>query len=133
MSESDIMIDHDGQWYYNGEKMFRLPAVSFLASNLKKIDGSYYICFQGQQVPVTVQDVPFVITTTSRSEDGLKGTLADGREVTIPEQEILLENDVPYFSLFWERDCKFSRPAFWQIVEYLVEKDGHRVISYQSL
>lgn len=131
MTEFEIRIDQDGNWFYNGEKMFRMPAVSFLASNLKKIDDDYRIVYRGQNVPVTVQDVPFVIITTSVDEGVLKGTLADGREVVIPEQEIILEGDVPYFSLFWERDSKFSRAAFWQITSYLEEKDGRQVIRYK--
>ncbi|MDH7479129.1 MAG: DUF1285 domain-containing protein [Syntrophomonadaceae bacterium] len=128
----DISIDGDGVWFYRGAKMFRQPVVSFLASRLKMIDNQYYICHQEQTVPVAVEDVPFVIITTSMEGGVLKGSLADGREVIIPEQEILLEGDVPYFSLFWERDSKFSRPAFWQIVPYLVEEDGRQVIRYSS-
>lgn len=130
MSVCEIMIDQEGVWYYNGGKMFRLPAVSFLASHLKKVDDGYCICYQEQRVPVAVMDVPFVIISTSMSDGVLKGTLADGREVVIPEQEILFEEDVPYFSLFSERDSKFSRPAFWQIVNLLVEKDGQQFIRY---
>lgn len=128
----EITINSDGVWFFRGARMFRRPVVSFLASRLKMIDNEYYICHQEQTIPVAVEDVPFVIITTSMEDGVLKGSLEDGREVIIPEQEILLEGDVPYFSLFWKRDSKFSRSAFWQIVPYLVEENGCQVIRYSS-
>lgn len=126
----EIRIAGDGGWYFNGGKMFRMEIVSLLASHLQLKDGKYFICWRNQEVPVAVEDVPFVITSVSVAENSFQARLADDRELTLPERPIVFRNEVPYISLFSdsEADAKLSRAAFWQIIPYLEEVDGQQWI-----
>lgn len=132
MQMDEIRISHDGTWYFNGNKMFRMEIVKFLSSYLEFKNGNYYICWRGQECPVVVEDVPFVITGISKEEGTLKARLADERIVDLPETEVKWNNEIPYISLFIDEsvDTKLSRAAFWQITPYLIEKDGKHYIRY---
>lgn len=127
-NQSPIRIAADGTWYFNDSEMFRLEAVSFLASRLHRSDGGYAITLGPQTLPILVEDVPFVIKSVSTTENGWEAVLADGRTVTLPPGEVQLVGDTPYFSLFSEWDSKFSRAAFWHITAFLVEREGRQFL-----
>lgn len=132
MMMEEIRIANDGTWYFNGLKMFRMEIVGLLSSHLRLKDNQYYICWLNQEVPVVVEDVPFIINGVFDDGQGLKARLSDERVVDLPAGEIFWQNDVPYFTLFNESVCnaKFTRAAFWQISQYLKEENGRQWIEY---
>ena len=54
-NQSPIRIAADGTWYFNDSEMFRLEAVSFLASRLNRSDGGYAITLGPQTLPILVE------------------------------------------------------------------------------
>lgn len=134
MWNDEIRIASDGTWYYNGNKMFRMEIVGMLSAHLQYKDDQYYVCWMRQEMPVVVEDVPFVITGVFAHEDGLEARLMDERVIDLPETEVFWQDDIPYLSLFTESrlDTKLSRSAFWQITPYLVEKEGRQWIQHRQ-
>ena len=129
MQMEEIRIGRDGTWYFNGGKMFRLEFVQLLSSHLQLKDEQYFICWMNQEVPVVVEDVPYVITSVqSVGNGGYKASLNDAREVDLPGGEIIFQAETPYCRLFSDSvlDAKFTRAAFWQIHPYLIEREEGR-------
>lgn len=126
MQMDEIRIANDGAWYFNGGKMFRMEIVRLLATHLKLKEDQYFICWLNQEVPVVVEDVPYVITGIFNEGCGLKARLADERMLDLPERQISWREDIPYLCLFSDSvvDTKFSRSAFWQVTPYIKEEAG---------
>lgn len=124
-----ITIAKDGVWYWGEQEMIREDIVQLFSSHLVKVGGKYYeIHLYDQTCPVTVEDVPFVITQVIPAGENLKVQLNDRRVLDLPATVITLKGGTPYCSLFWEQDTKFSRAAFWQLQSYLVStSEGYEV------
>ena len=113
-----IIIESDGTWYWGSCEMKRKDIVRLFSSHLVKTgEHDYAINLNNEVCPVKVEDVPFVITGILPEEE-LRILLNDERILDLPPTEIVLKNNVPYCSLFWENDTKLSRSAFWQLHYY---------------
>lgn len=123
-----ISINKEGEWFYGGVKMFRLNIVSLFAQHLEKSGDSYFIKYQDQVYPVTVADTPFYAQTILKAQDNdFSVRLADGRTENVPASTIILDKDIPYGSLKWSNDIKFSRQALWDLSEYFTEEKNGAV------
>ncbi|MHB1418449.1 MAG: DUF1285 domain-containing protein [Bacillota bacterium] len=129
MHEQELRIDLDGNWFWEGNQLIKMEIVQLFASHLQPVGDGYAVCYNGQCYPVVIEDVPFMIVSFYETEEGLMARLADEREVEFQPGPIMLVNTgVPYFSLFWKKDTKLSRQAFWQLNKYLQEsKEGYRL------
>jgi hypothetical protein len=59
---TSILVDRDGQWTWNGQPMVHERILPFLKRRLRRDpDGRYWVRLQGAQVPVQVEDAPFVV------------------------------------------------------------------------
>ncbi len=124
-----ITITRNGDWYYGNNKMFRLNIVSLLARHLEKDNSNnYYIKCQEQIHPVTVEETPFFAQRVIRvAAESLTLQLTDGRTVTVPADTVELHQGIPYATLKWPLDTKFSRQALWDLSDYLEEKNNGQV------
>jgi hypothetical protein len=124
MNEQELRIDREGSWYWEGQEMTRLDIVKMFAENLiKDADGGYQVIMDGQTHPVLVEDVPFVIREVEIEENDVTMILKDGRQLAMPDGEIVLKGDVPYLSLFQGLDAKFSRHAWRRFLDYINESE----------
>lgn len=60
--EIDIVIKNNGEWFYNGSIIKRLPLVKLFASVLKKEQTDYFLVTPVEKVKITVEQAPFVLT-----------------------------------------------------------------------
>lgn len=127
----ELFIGKDGSWYADGVLMIRKEIIELFASHLKK-DGhdKYYIDWQNQLYPVKVEDAPFFVKSVNEQDGQLMIKLYDGREIPLPPGNIIMKNNIPYISLFWQHDTKLSRPSYYELCKNAIERDGHYFIKY---
>ncbi len=59
--EIDLRIARDGQWYYLGSPIGRMPMVQLFASVLRHdADNRYYLVTPAEKVGIQVEDAPFL-------------------------------------------------------------------------
>lgn len=59
--ELPIVINDQGEWFYDGSKITRLPMVKLFASVLCKEGAHFYLKTPIEKVTITVEDAPFII------------------------------------------------------------------------
>ena len=130
-SSPELFIDREGQWYADGVLMIKKELIQLFASHLKN-DGQekYHIDWRNQLCPVRVEDVPFFVQTVMALDDGLMLQLKDVRKFPLPPGSIIMKDNIPYISLFWQRDTKLSRPSYSELCKNLIEREGHYYIKY---
>ncbi len=58
----DLSIDHQGQWFHQGEPFIRTELVRLFSTLLRlEADGNYYLITPAEKVLVAVAEVPFLI------------------------------------------------------------------------
>jgi hypothetical protein len=130
-SVPELFIDKDGHWYADGVQIIRKEIIKLFASNLRKDDQhNYYIYWQEKSYPVKVEDVPFFAEFINEQAGRLVIQLYDSRELSIIPKSLILKNNIPYLSLFWERDTKLSHHSYWEISKNLTERNGNYFIKY---
>ena len=68
--EIDMEIRQNGQWFYLGTPIERLPLVKLFSSVLRHDDdGYYYLVTPVERVRIRVEDAPFVATTVERHQE----------------------------------------------------------------
>ena len=127
----ELFIDKDGLWYSDGVLMINKEIIKLFASNLKK-DGhnKYHIDLQNQLYPIRVEDAPFFVQSVTEQVGQPMIQLYDGRKFPLPSGNIIMKNNIPFISLFSQRDTKLSRPSFSELCKNPMERDGHYYIKY---
>jgi len=127
----ELFIDKNGQWYSDGVLMINKEIIKLFASHLKQ-DGpdKFHIDWQNQLYPVMVEDAPLFVQSLTEQDGHLMIQLYDGRIFPLPPGNILIKNNIPYISLFWQRDTKLSHSSYCELCKKLIEKDGRYFIKY---
>lgn len=60
--EIDLVIKHDGTWFYQGTPFKRLNMVKLFASVIKKENDEYFLVTPVEKIKITVEQYPFVIS-----------------------------------------------------------------------
>jgi|GEM_PF-1037999 len=127
----ELRIDKDGYWFADGSLMHREGILSAFAAHLKKEEpDKYSIDWQGQSLPVSVEEAPFFCRSFYQAEGSVFLLLRDGREVPAVSGKIIMKREIPYLSLFWEGDTKLSRSAFETLCACLSETEAGYVVRY---
>jgi len=113
----DLRIDRDGEWYDEGIQVTHPGILANLRSNLKKDTDGYFIQTR-VRIPVTVDDVPWVVTRIERRGEALHATLNDGTEERVDPVSIRLgPGEVPYCAVkAGTFEARFSRAATFQLL-----------------
>jgi hypothetical protein len=131
---SGIFVDEEGDWYHEGNKLFREGVLHlFLESLTIDADGRWIIDCGGTRCTLDVADTPLVIARVDRGphpEDPAREVIAL-RFKHLPDEEELDprtltvgENNVMYCRVRGGRfPARFSRPAYYQLASW-VEEDG---------
>lgn len=76
---SEIRFGRDGCWYADGERISNERIASFFSRHLERRgDGQWVIRVGREEVPVQVEDTPFVVTTVQERDDRVLVELNDG-------------------------------------------------------
>lgn len=126
-----LFIDKNGRWYVDGVLMVSEKIINLFASHLEKDShDKYHIDWQNQLYPVEVEDAPFFVQSISKQSDQLMIQLYDGRTLPFPSGNIIMKNNIPYISLFWQGDTKLSHSSYCELCNNAIEQDGHYFIKY---
>lgn len=126
--EIDMEIRQNGQWFYLGTPIERLPLVKLFSSVLRHDDdGYYYLVTPVERVRIRVEDAPFVATTVERHQEAgveyLRFTMQTG-DVVVAGKEHPLRVDYrrdeprPYLHVRDRLEALVSRNVYYQLVEW---------------
>ncbi|RJP67523.1 MAG: DUF1285 domain-containing protein [Candidatus Abyssobacteria bacterium SURF_17] len=118
----ELRIDAEGRWYHEGIEIAREDIRKFFSRHLaRRDDGEYYIQIGEDEAPVIVEDAPFLVVRVERNtHGGLTLLLSDGStEPLAPETIMFKDSNVPYCMVRTNMEARFSRPAYYQLAEYI--------------
>jgi uncharacterized protein len=129
---SDLRIDRHGVWHYQGSAIDRLPLVKLFATVLHRApDGRFWLVTPAEEVPVEVEDAPFVVVEMRRSGAG-SGQLLSFRTnvdrcVNVGATHPLRMRDraefgglVPYLSLGRGLEARLPHSIYYELAELAV-------------
>ena len=126
--ESDIRIDTEGVWFYQGAEMTRREIITLFYQNLRQDDsGCYFIEIGRQQYPVHVEDTAYVVWSIYWCRDGtgfqecVYILLSDNTlEKLNPETLRIGRDNIPYCRIKNQRyEARFSRASYYKLAERL--------------
>jgi len=130
---SGILVDANGDWFHYGNRIFRPEILETLYSKLDQMPtGQFVLADPAGPCPIDVADTPFVVSRVDIDTDG------SGRErivicmKNIPRAEVLDldtlavgRDNILYCRVLQRRFlARFSRPAYYQLTEFVREDDG---------
>ncbi len=130
----DLRVDEEGEWFHRGAKIIREDILELFLENLvRQPDGSWAIEWKGSRCAVDAADTPFVVTRvdleegSDRNEPVVRLTLKHLRERPLLDPRTLCVGDANV--LYCRLDdrgfpARFSRPAYYQLAEWIIEDDG---------
>ncbi len=117
-----LRIGRDGEWFDEDVEISHAGILANLRENLRRDAEGYFIQTR-VRIPVTVDDVPWIVTRVSVEGDRLHVVLNDGSEQDVdPATLRLAAGDVPYCSVTRGADAtttfeaRFARPAAFQLL-----------------
>lgn len=120
----DMVIKHDGSWFYMGTPIGRKALVKLFSSVLKKQQDDYFLVTPVEKVGITVEDVPFIITQWRQEDDLLVLTTQTEDQLIISEQHpVKLQADacsgdiLPYVLVRRNLWARLHQNVFYQLVE----------------
>ena len=112
-----LRVDVNGDWYDDDVEVTHPGVLANLRSNLRRDTQGYFIQTR-VRIPVTVDDVPWVVTRVERREDRLHAILNDGTETVIDPATLRVgAADVPYCTVKdGAFEARLSRAAAYQLL-----------------
>ncbi len=121
-----IRIDRQGDWYYMDSKIQRPELVQLFASVLTRQQHQYFLLTPVEKVRIQVEDAAFTIVSAELQNDATPVIVATtnlGPQVLIgAEYPLFLQAQqdgqlLPYLQLWRGLTAKFSRNAYYQLVD----------------
>lgn len=124
----DIRIARNGQWFYLGSPIGRMPLVKLFASVLRKDDDKYFLVTPVEKIGITVDDAPFVAVDFDAGGDGRGQVLTfrtnvDDEAVAGPDHPIRVARDPetgepsPYILIRRNLEALIDRKSYYRLVE----------------
>jgi len=127
--ESEIRIDIEGNWFYNGAQIVNRK-ISLLFCNGLENDGKggYLLRVDKEISPVIVEGTPFVVVDTAKDGDVLKVQLNDETVETLNMGSFFIDkNNVPFCRVKDGRfSARFLRKAYYRMAECFEKDDSER-------
>ena len=128
-----IRVDENGDWFYNGSRIFRPEILEALHEKLALLPGGgYALCDSGGVWPIEVADTPLVVSRVDLESDG-----AGGERIRIGLKNISRSELLDPDTLKTGKDnvlycrtagigfpARFSRPAYYQLAEFIREDES---------
>nr|WP_282447096.1 DUF1285 domain-containing protein [Pseudoalteromonas sp. 2CM32C] len=121
-----IVINDQGEWFYEGSKITRLPMVKLFASVLCKEGAHFYLKTPIEKVTITVEDAPFIIVDwfLKQTNEGEALCCIDNlarQWIVCQQQPLRVKNykgaKVPYLILPFGCSARIARSVFYQWAE----------------
>ena len=121
-----IRIDRHGDWFYLDSKIQRPELVQLFSSVLTRQQDQYFLLTPAEKVRIQVEDAAYVIVATEQQASDtpvLMATTNLGSQILInAEYPLFLQAQpdgqlLPYLQLWRGLTAKFSRTAYYQLVD----------------
>ena len=125
----DIVIHHDGSWTHEGGPIKREALVRLFASVLWYENGEYYLKTPAEQMQITVETTPFLITQMTVQAQGtpeqtIVFTSSYNDTVVLgPEHDLWLDKtvipgqEVPLVGMRYEMCARLVRSVYLELIE----------------
>ncbi len=123
-----LRLDRDGQWFEGDDEITHVGTVEMLTRGLtRETDGGGYVVVSGaERRAVEVEDAPFVVLRVERAGGGFELALAGGlAEPLDPATLTIGAGHVVYARVRGGLPARFTRAAYYQLVEHVVEDGEH--------
>jgi hypothetical protein len=139
-----IVIDREGDWYYQGSRMHRADIVSHLCQHLGRDEpsGLYIIQMGKQRCYLEVEDTPLVITgvlhVEKKENEGHEQLLLSLKYIDISQPldpaTLWVGSENVLYCRVMEAGipARFLRPAYYQLAEF-IQEDKEQNLFYLSL
>lgn len=126
-----IFVDEEGDWYHQGNKIFRDEVIEFFFENLHVTsDGRFLLEWKNTRCVLDVADTPFVISRVDleKTDQGEQVLLSFRhlvrRQPLAPGTLWIGEGNVLYCRVHEAGfRARFSRPAYYQFAAWIEEGD----------
>jgi hypothetical protein len=132
LEHSGIRVDENGDWFYNGTKIFR-PEI--LETFYEKLDlspeGEYFLADSKGRWAIEVADTPFVVTRVD-----VENAISGQERITIRLKNISCPETLDLATIKTGKDnilycrraagkfpARFSRPAYYQLADLIGEDE----------
>ena len=130
----DFEIRFDGSRFHQGGRIERAPMVALFASILHRgHDGRHFLITPVEQHEVQVDDAALIIVDVEQKAGALHAEANTGETAVLGSAHAIAMREVdgqtiPYMA--WHRglEARFSRSAYYDLVEFGVEEAGRLVI-----
>ncbi len=124
-----IFIDREGQWFYQGAEMQNREIVQlFYRHTSMDADGRYILELDGQRCLLEVEDTAYVVRQVRKEGKFLLQLSDDSVEELAPETLLVGEGNVLYCTIKGAFPARFTRPAYYQLADYVEEEEGAYVL-----
>ena len=141
----DIRIARNGQWFYLGSPIGRMPLVKLFASVIRKDGDDYFLVTPVEKIGITVEDAPFVAVDFDVEGEGRDQRLTfrtnvDDAAEAGPDHPIRVERDPetgepsPYVNIRRNLEALIDRKSYYRLVEIgsVEEVDGEDMFGLWS-
>lgn len=122
IQNSDIRFGRDGRWYADGEPIANARIADLFSRHIEpRPGGGYRLRIGDEEVPIVVDDTPFVVSAVDMGSSGITLTLNDGsRELLDPATLEIGSRDVLYCRVKGGREpARLLRAAYYQLAEHV--------------
>ena len=129
----DIKISRDGTWVHEGGEIKRKELVQLFSTILVKEENRYFLVTPVQKLRIEVEDAPFVaVSFQVRGEPPETDIIFEtnvGDLVVLNKEHILwVAEGKPYIHVRSGLNAILTRNAFYQLIDYGVEKNDQLII-----
>ncbi|MGC9195214.1 MAG: DUF1285 domain-containing protein [Syntrophobacteraceae bacterium] len=132
IEHSGIRVDENGDWFYNGSKIFRPEILeSFYEKLVLSAEGEYFLADSKGRWQIEVADTPFVVTRVDvqRAVSGQEQIMLRLKNISCPETldpstlKTGKDNVLYCTTAAGKFPARFSRPAYYQLADFLGEDE----------
>jgi uncharacterized protein len=138
-----IRIDRHGDWYYMDSKIQRPELVQLFASVLTRQQQEYFLLTPVEKVRIQVEDAAFLVVALEQKNSVGSAVIATtnlGHQLLIgAEYPLFLQAQqdsqlLPYLQLWRGLTAKFSRSAYYQLIDLAVpvQLNGKEILQISS-
>lgn len=125
---SNIRIDRDGVWYFEGREIIRKDILSLFYASLHLDDKGYYLEINGQREYLEVEDTIFLVQGAELVREGEEVfviRLNDGTEEQLDLHTFrIAEGNCPYCLVKGGRfPARFLRLPFYQVAQHALHDE----------
>ena len=121
-----IFLDHEGNWFSDGEEITHPRTVQLFSRSLRKCpDGKYELSIGKENCPVEIEDTPYQVRQVDFGSDGVTVTLNDESEEPLALESLEVgENEVLYCRVKQKAHAaRFLRKAYYQLAQRIDYND----------